>query len=85
VKRTGDDWEFTRMLLTEAGVAVVPGSAFGPNGKGHVRLCFGRSAEDVELACSRIDDWLRTQQRLFSAVQLAEVMAGYEAGKTNWY
>ena len=33
-----DDWEFAVALLTHAGVAVAPGSAFGANGAGFVRI-----------------------------------------------
>jgi aminotransferase len=57
--RDQDDWAFTERLLHEAGVAVVPGSAFGPNTAGHVRMCFGRSAEDIREACVRMDAWLK--------------------------
>ncbi len=52
-----DDWAFARRLLDEAGVAVVPGSAFGPGGEGRVRLCFGRSEADLAEAMERIDKW----------------------------
>lgn len=52
-----DDWQFTRMLLADGGVAVVPGTAFGPNGTDHVRLCFGRSDQDLSRACARMDKW----------------------------
>lgn len=56
-----NDWQFTRLLLADGGVAVVPGVAFGPNGAGHVRLCFGRSDEDLIAACGRMDKWLESQ------------------------
>jgi aspartate/methionine/tyrosine aminotransferase len=61
LRATGDDWGFTRELLREAGVAVVPGSAFGPNGAGHVRLCFGRSDDDLRRAMRRIEQWRETK------------------------
>ena len=32
-----------------ASVAVVPGSAFGPSGAGHVRMCYATSYEGLEL------------------------------------
>ena len=35
-----DDVAFTHALLRRTGVAMVPGSAFGPGGEQHVRLSF---------------------------------------------
>ena len=32
--------EFAERLLMEEHVALVPGSAFGPSGEGHVRCCY---------------------------------------------
>ena len=46
--------EFTERLLVEERVAVVPGSAFGPSGEGHVRMCYATSYEQVEEALRRI-------------------------------
>jgi len=48
------DDEFTERLLREERVAVVPGSAFGPSGAGHVRACYATSYEDLEEALRRI-------------------------------
>ena len=48
------DDEFTERLLTEEHVAVVPGSAFGPSGVGHVRMCYATSDERLEEALRRI-------------------------------
>jgi aspartate aminotransferase len=48
-----DDVAFAEYLLTEAGVAVVPGSGFGaPN---HVRISFACSMETLEDAVRRIE------------------------------
>jgi aminotransferase len=46
--------EFTERLLREERVAVVPGSAFGPSGAGHVRACYATSFDDLEEALRRI-------------------------------
>src|SRR4051794_15133938 len=46
--------EFTERLLLEEKVAVVPGSAFGPSGEGHVRMCYATSYEQLEEAVRRI-------------------------------
>jgi aminotransferase len=48
------DDEFTERLLTEERVAVVPGSAFGPSGAGHVRMCYATAYEQLEEALVRI-------------------------------
>jgi aspartate/methionine/tyrosine aminotransferase len=41
-------------LLEEAEVAVLPGTAFGKNGMGYIRLCFAINAPTIELALERI-------------------------------
>jgi len=46
--------EFTERLIQEEAVAVVPGSAFGPSGEGHVRACYATSYEKLEEALDRI-------------------------------
>ena len=49
-----DDEEFVERLLAEERVAAVPGSAFGPSGRGHVRMCYATSYENIEEALERI-------------------------------
>ncbi len=46
--------EFTNLLLTEAGVAVTPGIAFGECADGHVRLSFANSTKLIENAIARM-------------------------------
>jgi aminotransferase len=46
--------EFSERLLFEQKVAVIPGSAFGPSGEGHVRATLATSYEDLEEALVRI-------------------------------
>ena len=48
------DDDFTERLIVEEKVAVVPGSAFGPSGAGHVRMCYATSYEKLEEALRRI-------------------------------
>jgi aminotransferase len=48
------DEAFAESLLTEEKVAVIPGSAFGPSGAGHVRMCYATSYERLEEALDRI-------------------------------
>ena len=46
--------EFSERLLFEHKVAVIPGSAFGPSGEGHVRATLATSYEDLQEALVRI-------------------------------
>jgi aminotransferase len=48
------DEDFAENLLQEEKVAVVPGSAFGEQGRGHVRACYATSYENVERALEAI-------------------------------
>ncbi|WP_371493601.1 pyridoxal phosphate-dependent aminotransferase [Kitasatospora sp. NBC_00374] len=50
----GTSAQFAAWLLEEAGVAVTPGSAFGPGGEGHVRLSFATSRDVIEAALERM-------------------------------
>ena len=52
--RVGGSMELAELLLEEAGVAVVPGVAFGADQ--HIRLAFARSVEDLEKGIQRIGD-----------------------------
>ena len=49
-----DSDTFAERLLTEERVAVVPGSAFGPSGEGHVRACYAASYAKLQDAIGRI-------------------------------
>ena len=53
----GGSKEFAIELLEKAKVATVPGSAFGPVGENHIRMCFGRSEEDINLAFDRMEKY----------------------------
>jgi aminotransferase len=46
---------FAQGVLEEERVAVIPGSAFGPSGEGHVRACYATSYERLEEALRRIE------------------------------
>ena len=59
VAQTGyDDETFAEQLLLQEQVAVVPGSAFGAAGAGHVRACYATSYDDIEEALHRIQRFL---------------------------
>ncbi len=51
--------EFAERLLMEEKVAVVPGTAFGAGGDGHIRIAYCKSYEQIEIALTRIERFLR--------------------------
>ena len=50
-----DETAFAELLLEEERVGVVPGTAFGPSGAGHVRVCYAAAYEDIVEAMNRIE------------------------------
>lgn len=61
IESTGlSDEEFAERLLKEQQVAVVPGSAFGPSGKGHVRTCYAVDREKLMTAVRRIETFVES-------------------------
>jgi aspartate/methionine/tyrosine aminotransferase len=46
--------QFANRLLNEAGVAALPGTAFGEYGEGYLRLSFANSLTNIEAALDRI-------------------------------
>jgi aspartate/methionine/tyrosine aminotransferase len=46
-------------LIDEAGIGAAPGSAFGPGGEGHLRICFARDPAQIEEATRRLVRWLK--------------------------
>jgi aminotransferase len=60
VAKTGmNDETFSESLLREEQVAVVPGSAFGPSGKGFVRICYATAYEKIEQALDHMKRFMR--------------------------
>lgn len=49
--------EFSLRLLHEKKVAVVPGTAFGPSGEGHVRCSYATALDQIKVAMSRIAEF----------------------------
>lgn len=45
-------------LVDEAGIGLAPGSAFGPEGAGFMRLCFVRRREGLQDAMNRLNAWI---------------------------
>jgi len=61
IKPTGlTSEQFSERLLFEHKVAVIPGSAFGPSGEGHVRATLATSYEDLQEALTRIKAFVAT-------------------------
>ena len=52
IENINDDFELAEYFLNEAGVAVVPGTAFGS--KNHIRISFATSLENLKKAVDRI-------------------------------
>ncbi|MCK6583949.1 MAG: pyridoxal phosphate-dependent aminotransferase [Anaerolineales bacterium] len=53
--------EICERILEEAGVGLVPGSAFGNQGEGFARMCIAASDEDVENGFRKIVEWAEKQ------------------------
>ncbi|MGE0059755.1 MAG: pyridoxal phosphate-dependent aminotransferase, partial [Dehalococcoidia bacterium] len=53
-----DDDMFAERLLLEEKVAVVPGSAFGEMGRGHIRICYAQNYELLEEALQRMSRFI---------------------------
>ncbi|MFC7020491.1 MULTISPECIES: pyridoxal phosphate-dependent aminotransferase [Haloarcula] len=53
-----DAEEFAEALLQEEGVAVVPGTAFGEGGSGHLRVSYATGLPDLKEAMSRMESFL---------------------------
>ena len=53
--------EICERILDEAGVGLVPGSAFGAQGEGFVRMTIAASDEDVEAGFRKIVEWAEKQ------------------------
>ena len=60
VEETGmSSRQFADELLTEAGVACLPGESFGEFGDGFVRFSFANSTENIEKALERIESFVK--------------------------
>ncbi len=64
IEGTGfDEHELADRLLSEAGVAVLPGTAFGHAGKGFIRIAYTQSEDELKLGLDRIADFIRANPR----------------------
>ena len=63
ISSTGmDDDAFATELFQKHNVAVVPGSAFGQAGKGHIRCCYATSVEKIKTALERIAQFVEEKR-----------------------
>ena len=51
--------DFCARFLTEAHVAAIPGTAFGPGGEGFVRMCYASSLANLSEAMDRLERFLK--------------------------
>jgi aspartate/methionine/tyrosine aminotransferase len=64
IEGTGfDEHELADRLLSEAGVAVLPGTAFGKAGKGFIRLAYTQSEDELKLGLDRIREFIAANPR----------------------
>jgi aspartate/methionine/tyrosine aminotransferase len=63
--------ELADALLSDAGVAVLSGTAFGAFGEGYIRLSYANSIEQIERALAHIKGWLASRQVQASSVSPA--------------
>lgn len=57
------DEEFAENLLRKEHVALVPGSAFGESGKGHIRCSYATSIDKISEALARIGNFLKNHRK----------------------
>ncbi len=58
VEGADDSMALALEILNKTGVGVAPGAAFGPEGEGWLRLCFGVRPETLEIALDRLEGLL---------------------------
>lgn len=49
--------EFAARLLDEIDIVVTPGSSYGPQGEGYIRLSLTTPDDQVEKGCRRLENW----------------------------
>lgn len=61
IQGLSDSFALCKSLVTEAGLGLAPGSAFGTEGEGAIRWCFANTCENLELGCQRLEHFLRSK------------------------
>ncbi|MDD5120719.1 MAG: aminotransferase class I/II-fold pyridoxal phosphate-dependent enzyme [Candidatus Omnitrophica bacterium] len=63
IKSSGlNSMDFSRKLLEEEKVAVVPGTAFGPGAEGYIRISYASSMDNLKEALNRIKKFLEKRR-----------------------
>ncbi|MBT7988329.1 MAG: aminotransferase class I/II-fold pyridoxal phosphate-dependent enzyme, partial [Anaerolineae bacterium] len=52
--------KFAMAMLQEANVSIAPGTVFGSNGEGFVRISITQPKEKIEEAMQKLTDWWKT-------------------------
>ncbi len=63
IKGMDDSEKFCIDMLDKVGLAIVPGAEFGPGGENHVRICFGRSEQDIDEGMARMKRYFNETKR----------------------
>ena len=64
IKKTGmSSMDFAKDLLEKERVALVPGTAFSPQGEGFVRISYASSFENLREAVTRIKRYLKSKKK----------------------
>ena len=61
--------EFSKLLLTEAGVAVAPGTGFGENGEGYVRIAVVENKHRIRQAVRNIKTFMSNPGKAIAAAE----------------
>lgn len=61
IKDTGmTSSEFSKLLVIQKGVLVLPGNAFGASGEGYIRIACTQKIDKLRIAYDRIEEFLKT-------------------------
>jgi len=63
VRGLGDSLALCKRLVTDAGLGLAPGIAFGPEGEGYVRWCFAASEQRLADGIGRLRRTLEAMHR----------------------
>jgi aspartate/methionine/tyrosine aminotransferase len=58
ISAASDSAAFTAALVRETGVALAPGSGFGRDGEGYIRVCFASTEQTISEALSRLRNFV---------------------------
>ena len=61
IEGESDSLALCKRLVSEAGLGLAPGSAFGPEGEGAIRWCFASAIERLSLGVQRLENFMVTR------------------------